>query len=118
MGLKRRNPAHNRLLNASPVLAAKAEPKAPAAKVEPKVEAPAAVTPVEPVEAKVPEAPPVMEAKVIARPLRKVSGDERHQMIARAAYRYAERANFTTDPVQNWLLAEQEIDAQIERLAS
>lgn len=106
MGLKRRNPARTRLLTAPEVLAVMAASPAPAANAEAK---PAEAT----------KAPKVVEApaKKAAEP-RKISGDERHQMIAKAAYRYAERNGFTSDPLQNWLVAEREIDAELARLAS
>ena len=47
-----------------------------------------------------------------------VSLEERHRLIATAAYRHAERTGFATDPVADWLLAEREIDAQLSRKAS
>lgn len=103
MGLKRRNPARTRLLTAPEVLAVMAASTAPAANAEAK--------PVE--SAKAPEVP----APKGAAP-RKITGEERHQMIAKAAYGYAERAGFTSDPLQNWLAAEREIDAQLARMAS
>jgi cell division septation protein DedD len=43
---------------------------------------------------------------------------ERQRRIAEAAYGYAVQSGFATDPVQNWLAAEREIDAQLSRLAS
>lgn len=102
MGLKRRNPARTRLLTAPEVLAVMAASAAPAANAEAK-----------PAEA--PKVEPVAEAPA---PLRKISGDERHQMIAKVAYRRAERAGFTTDPLHDWLMAEREIDAELARMAS
>lgn len=106
MGLKRRNPARSRLLTAPEVLAVMAASPAPAANAEAK---PAEAPKVE----RAVEAP----ASKGATP-RKISGDERHQMIAKVAYRYAERANFTSDPLHNWLMAEREIDAELARIAS
>ncbi|MFT3765002.1 MAG: DUF2934 domain-containing protein [Minicystis sp.] len=53
-----------------------------------------------------------------AAPPRPISKDERHQMIAKAAYGHAERTGFKTDPLLNWLQAEREIDAKLARLAS
>jgi len=103
MGLKRRNPARTRLLTAPEVLAVMAASAAPAANAEAK---PAVVT-------KAADVP----APVVAAP-RKITGDERHTMIAKAAYRHAELAGFASDPVQNWLAAEREIDAALERKAS
>lgn len=98
MGLKRRNPARSRLLTAPEVLAVMAAPRAPAAN---------GVRPAEP--------------KAVATPAPRavsVSNEERHRRIARAAYERAERAGFNIDPLQNWLVAERQIDAELSRLAS
>jgi len=46
-----------------------------------------------------------------------ISGEERHRMIAKVAYGYAERARFGSDPVSDWLAAEREIDAMLARVA-
>jgi hypothetical protein len=51
------------------------------------------------------------QAKTVAR----VSGEERRRLIAAAAYRYAESAGFSTDPVTNWLRAERDVDAALAR---
>lgn len=91
MGLKRRNPARTRQFTQI-LTAPAAAPAAPAAA------APRA-------------APP-------AAPVRAVSREERHRMIAAAAWGHAERSGFATDPVANWLVAEREIDDQLARLAS
>jgi hypothetical protein len=40
-----------------------------------------------------------------------LSSEERHGLIAKVAYGYAERAGFGSDPVMDWLTAEREIDA-------
>ena len=48
----------------------------------------------------------------------RVSREERHGMIARAAYGRAERSGFAGDPVQDWLHAEREVDAFLSRAAS
>jgi hypothetical protein len=40
-----------------------------------------------------------------------LSSEERHGLIAKVAYGYAERAGFGSDPVTDWLTAEREIDA-------
>jgi len=118
MGLKRRNPARTRLLTAPEMVAIMATSQAPAEN-EP------TVTPVKPAEAKQVEAKQVeakqvevkqVEAPVTARPVaRAITNDERHRMIARTAYGYAERAGFASDPIQNWLLAERDVDAQVAR---
>jgi len=94
MGLKRRNPARTRLFTAPQVLAALAPPPAPAS---PRPEPTAEATPA-------PGAP-------------LITGEQRHRMIARAAYGRAERAGFKVDPFQSWLAAEREIDAELARLA-
>jgi Protein of unknown function (DUF2934) len=54
------------------------------------------------------------QAKTVAR----VSSEERRRLIAVAAYRYAESVGFSSDPVANWLHAEREVDAALERKAS
>ena len=54
------------------------------------------------------------QAKTVAR----VSSEERRRLIAVAAYRYAESVGFSSDPVSNWLRAEREVDAALERKAS
>ncbi len=103
MGLKRRNPARTRLLSATPAPVVAAE----AAKVE-KIEK------VEKVEA--PQ--PVVEAAAPRVEAPRLSGEERHRLIAKIAYGFAERAGFANDPVVNWLAAEREVDALLSRLAS
>jgi hypothetical protein len=121
MGLKRRNPARTRLLTTPSVLAAMAQP-APAAKVDAAPAKPAEVPAIEQpaMEQTVTEQPAPAIAKELPAPLakRRITNEERHQMIARVAYGYAERANFHSDPVNDWLAAEREIDAQLSRLAS
>ena len=52
-----------------------------------------------------------------AAPPPRPSSEERHQMIARMAYGYAERAGFATDPFSNWLMAEREVDRMLTRRA-
>jgi hypothetical protein len=100
MGLKRRNPARNRLFTPPQMLAVlAAAPVSPASAVS---EPPA----------------PVRAPASAASPLPFVSHEDRHRLIAVAAYRHAERAGFATDPMANWLLAEREIDAQLSRKAS
>jgi len=47
-----------------------------------------------------------------------LSSEERHRIIAQIAYAHAERAGFQNDPLQNWLLAEREVDADLARIAS
>ena len=50
-------------------------------------------------------------------PRPKISNEERHRMIAKVAYDYAERARFGSDPVKDWLAAEREIDSMLARVA-
>jgi hypothetical protein len=106
MGLKRRNPARTRLLNQPEPLTAPAPTKAPAAKVE--------VKPAVPVTQAAPPAAPPRPAPV----KRPVGGEERHRMIQKLAYTHAERSGFRADPVQSWLHAEREVDAELALLAS
>jgi Protein of unknown function (DUF2934) len=48
----------------------------------------------------------------------RVSSGQRRQMIAEAAYFRAERRGFDgADPVQDWIEAEVEVDAELRRLA-
>ena len=82
MGLKRRNPARNRLFTPPQMLAAMAAFTPPAAPPAPSAPAP-------------------------------IAGDERRRLIADAAYRRAERAGFTGDPLSHWLTAEREIDGML-----
>jgi len=116
MGLKRRNPASTRL--STPTLAALAI-------ASDRTSGPgmAPITPVVPLTPARQAAPSPGLAKGLppaggpqATP--RISGEERHRRIAEAAYRYAERAGFVSDPVSNWLTAEREIDALLTREAS
>ncbi len=76
------------LVKADPMALIAAEPKAPA-----------------------PLAPPAPPA---ATPRKTISNDERRRLIQIAAYHRAERVGFgKTDPVENWLVAEREIDAMM-----
>lgn len=48
-----------------------------------------------------------------------ITSDERRRLISLAAYYRAERKGFgKTNPVEDWLLAEREVDAMITREAS
>ena len=104
MGLKRRNPARTRLFTAPEMLATLALSRAPAAN-----------EPAKTARAKLAETQAAAQA-VLAAP--SITGEQRHRMIARAAYGRAERAGFAIDPLQSWLAAECEIDAAMARLAS
>lgn len=43
-----------------------------------------------------------------------VTPEERHRMVAEAAYYIALRKGFNSDPRENWLQAEKEIDAKLK----
>lgn len=59
--------------------------------------------------------PPPAPAPAPARPaVKPVTAEERHRMIAEAAYYIALRKGFNSDPRENWLLAEKEIDAKLK----
>jgi len=45
-------------------------------------------------------------------PEQNVAAEERHRLIAETAYVIAERRGFQGDPIENWLLAEAEVDAR------
>lgn len=45
-------------------------------------------------------------------PEQNVAAEERHRLIAETAYLIAERRGFQGDPLENWLLAEAEVDAR------
>lgn len=68
------------------------------------------------------EAPPmeaVMETLPVTAPVKKeerrvISSEERQRLISLAAYYRAQRTGFgKTNPVEDWLLAEREVDAMI-----
>jgi hypothetical protein len=44
-----------------------------------------------------------------------ISSEERQKMIEQAAYFRAEKRNFQGDPNEDWMAAEEEIDAQLTR---
>lgn len=46
---------------------------------------------------------------------RQITVDERHRMIAEAAYVRSEALGFLTDNHEDWLLAEAEIDARLQQ---
>ena len=49
-------------------------------------------------------------------PVKRVSEEERRNMIARAAYFRAERRNFAPgEELQDWVAAEAEVDRELER---
>lgn len=45
----------------------------------------------------------------------KVTREERHRMIAEAAYYLALKRGWNSDPLRNWLDAEKQIDEQLRR---
>ncbi|WP_437544555.1 DUF2934 domain-containing protein [Sorangium sp. So ce367] len=109
MSSKRKTPARTKTTRAtSPVASAQPESavSAPAA-----VETPSAAVQraAERASAGAPKAAP---------PRPRLSREERHGLIAKVAYGYAERAGFRNNPVEDWLNAEREVDARLERLAS
>ncbi|MBU4459405.1 MAG: DUF2934 domain-containing protein [Verrucomicrobia bacterium] len=53
--------------------------------------------------------------KPSAPPVAKATKDERHRMVAEAAYYISIRKGPTGDPKGNWIEAEQQIDAQLKR---
>jgi hypothetical protein len=65
-----------------------------------------------------PARPSVAAAKGQRDATARISGEGRHHMIALAAHGRAERAGFRSDPVSDWLVAEREVDALLERRAS
>jgi len=65
-----------------------------------------------------PEKPPIRRQSVpreaIASGNSNVTPDERHRMIAEAAYHRAEKRGFVNgDPVQDWLEAEAQIESEL-----
>ncbi|MGK4000199.1 DUF2934 domain-containing protein [Sorangium sp. So ce1024] len=116
MSSKRKTPARTKTMKAASPLAAPvtsqtpsaAQPKsAAAAPAAVEVPSPAAELAAERVEAPKPAPPPP-----------RLSREERHRLIAKVAYGYAERAGFRNNPVDDWLRAEREVDAGLVRLAS
>ncbi|XXX74614.1 DUF2934 domain-containing protein [Sorangium sp. So ce134] len=112
MSSKRKTPARTKTTKVTSPLAAPAAAQPPSA-----VSAPAAVEmPSQAVELAADRAR--AEAPKAAPPPPRPSREERHRLIAKVAYGYAERAGFRNNPVDDWLNAEREVDARIERLAS
>lgn len=46
------------------------------------------------------------------------TNEDRHRMIAKTAYGYAEKGGFRNNPVEDWLMAEREVEAKLQQLAS
>lgn len=70
-------------------------------------------------EVKVPAAIEVTKAEGKTVTKTTITSEERRRLIALAAYYRAERKGFgKTNPVEDWLLAESEVDAMITREAS
>lgn len=78
--------------------------------------APAKAPAAEPAKATTPaSAPASAPAPAPARPaVTPVTPEERHRMVAEAAYYIALRKGFNSDPRENWLQAEKEIDAKLK----
>ncbi|WP_437793928.1 DUF2934 domain-containing protein [Sorangium sp. So ce693] len=113
MSSKRKTPARTKTTRAQSLVAA------PVASAQPEsaVSAPAAVErPSAAVKLAAERAS--ADAPKAAPPRPRVSREERHGLIAKVAYGYAERAGFRNNPVEDWLNAEREVDARLERLAS
>ena len=56
---------------------------------------------------------PVVQTAEVA-PRARISADERRRLISLAAYHRAQRIGFgKTNPIEDWLLAEKEVDAMI-----
>jgi hypothetical protein len=87
--------------------AAKAAPAA--AKATEKKVAPAK----KPVAAKAAEKKPV--AKPAAGKAKALSAEQRYRMVAEAAYYNAERNGFKSDPVRDWIEAENQIAAMLDK---
>ena len=51
------------------------------------------------------------------RTIRQISADERRQMISEAAYLRGEAQGFLSDEREDWILAEAEIDARLQKAA-
>jgi len=69
-----------------------------------------------PVKAAVEPATPVLPPlSPSAPPVVKVSKEERHRMVAEAAYYISLKKGPSSDPRANWVEAEKQIDAQIHR---
>ncbi|WP_437951308.1 DUF2934 domain-containing protein [Sorangium sp. So ce296] len=113
MSSKRKTPARTKTTKVPSTLAAPAAATQPASAVS----APAAVEMPSPAVQLAPERARA-EAPKAAPPPPRLSREERHRLIAKVAYGYAERAGFRNNPVEDWLNAEREVDARFERLAS
>ncbi len=113
MSSKRKTPARTKTTKVPSPLAAPATSAQPPSAVS----APAAVERPSPAPALAAGRARV-EAPKAAPPPSRLSREERHRVIAKVAYGYAERAGFRNNPVEDWLNAEREVDARIERLAS
>ncbi|WP_437480399.1 DUF2934 domain-containing protein [Sorangium sp. So ce1014] len=113
MSSKRKTPARTKTTKVPSPLAAPATSAQPPSAVS----APAAVERPSPAAARAADRARV-EAPKAAPPPSRPSREERHRVIAKVAYGYAERAGFRNNPVEDWLNAEREVDARIERLAS
>ncbi|WP_437965760.1 DUF2934 domain-containing protein [Sorangium sp. So ce260] len=110
MSSKRKTPARTKTTKVpSPLAAPAASAQAPSA--PPAVEMPSPAVELAAGRARV-------EAPKVAPPPARMSREERHRLIAKVAYGYAERAGFRNNPVEDWLKAEREVDARFERLAS
>ena len=110
MGLRRRNPGHDRLMATveTPVAPVAESPLAAAS--DPDHEPPKPRVTIDPEPALEPE--PARPAHTLPPPRVALSPEERRRRIAEAAYFRAQAASFRTDPVADWLAAEREIDKE------
>ncbi|WP_437731855.1 DUF2934 domain-containing protein [Sorangium sp. So ce1335] len=118
MSSKRKTPARTKTTKVPSTLAAPVASETPSA-VQPKGAASAPAAALVPSRVAEPAAERArVEAPKVAPPPARLSREERHRLIAKVAYGYAERAGFRNNPVDDWLNAEREVDARLERLAS
>ena len=102
-------------ISGSPVTA-KAEPTVKVAPAPVPAPAPVKAAPaVAPARTPV-KAPPTskLSAKAAKESSGKIAPEDRHQMIAEAAYFIAVKNGFNSDPTQNWAQAEAQIDAKLK----
>jgi hypothetical protein len=126
MTSKRKTPARRKTTPAQSPLAAAPVPTAPSAEIEADpisapvqalIAAPSSLPAPGPVKAEAIESAPAPSAQLAPPPAR-LAKEERHRMIAKVAYGYAEKAGFRNNPVEDWLRAEREVEARLQRLAS
>jgi hypothetical protein len=96
------------------VLAARAVELPPVAEATAPVSAPIANDVSQPAPAQQQVEPTAAEEAPVSAERPTISSEERRRRIALAAYRRAERLGFgTTNPVEDWLVSEREVDAML-----